>query len=152
MHLGKKQTIMTALIKPSVIAISILTIISLLPQRASESKRQSTRTSTGRATQKIQAAVLLDVSNSMDGLIEQAKAQLWNMVSVMGKATCDNGIAPEIEIALYEYGRSDNDAKAGYVKQISGFTTDLDQLSQKLFSLTTNGGDEYCGQVIFTSL
>lgn len=28
------------------------------------------------ATKKIQVAILLDVSNSMDGLIEQAKAQL----------------------------------------------------------------------------
>src|SRR6188472_661832 len=76
---------------------------------------------------KIQVAILLDVSNSMDGLIEQAKAQLWNMVSVMGKAKCDNQ-APQIEIALYEYGRPTNDVKAGYVKQLSGFTTDLDKL------------------------
>src|SRR5688572_27352170 len=56
---------------------------------------------------KIQVAILLDVSNSMDGLIEQAKAQLWNMVSVMGKATCNDAV-PNIEIALYEYGRPDN--------------------------------------------
>jgi hypothetical protein len=103
------------------------------------------------ANPKIQVAILLDVSGSMDGLIEQAKAQLWNMVNVMGKAQC-NGIAPKIEIALYEYGRSTNDVKAGYVKQISGFTGDLDMLSKNLFSLTTNGGDEYCGQVIYTSL
>ncbi len=100
---------------------------------------------------KIQVAILLDVSNSMDGLIEQAKAQLWNMVSTMGKAQCYNQ-APKIEIALYEYGRSTNDKAEGYVKQISGFTGDLDQLSKKLFSLTTNGGDEYCGHVIYTSL
>src|SRR5215207_5412336 len=57
---------------------------------------------------KIQAAILLDVSNSMDGLIEQAKAQLWNMVSVMGKAKCTEG-TPQIEIALYEYGSPRND-------------------------------------------
>lgn len=100
---------------------------------------------------KIQVAVLLDVSNSMDGLIDQAKAQLWNMVSVMGKAKCE-GVSPKIEIALYEYGRSANDVKVGYVKQISGFSSDLDQLSKNLFSLTTNGGDEYCGHVIYTSL
>lgn len=100
---------------------------------------------------KIQVAILLDVSNSMDGLIDQAKAQLWNMVSVMGKAECNTG-KPDIEIALYEYGRSSNDAKAGYVKQVSPFTHDLDQLSQSLFNLTTNGGDEYCGQVILTSI
>ena len=101
---------------------------------------------------KIQVAILLDVSNSMDGLIEQAKAQLWNMVSVMGKAKCDNDLSPQIEIALYEYGRSSNAVADGYVKQISPFTSDLDKLSQELFKLTTNGGDEYCGQVIYTSL
>jgi hypothetical protein len=101
---------------------------------------------------KIQAAILLDVSGSMDGLIEQAKAQLWNMVNTMGKAKCDGSITPQIEIALYEYGRSTNDVKAGYVKQINGFISDMDSLSENLFSLRTNGGDEYCGQVIFTSL
>src|SRR5437868_11792584 len=99
---------------------------------------------------KIQVAILLDVSNSMDGLIDQAKAQLWNMVSVMGKAKCDD-VTPQIEIALYEYGRTTNNEREGYVKQISGFTSDLDKLSQDLFNLKTLGGDEYCGHVIYTS-
>lgn len=103
------------------------------------------------ATKKVQVAVLLDVSNSMDGLIEQAKAQLWNMVSVLGKATC-NDVAPTVEIALYEYGRPTNDARSGYVKQINYFTRDLDEVSRNLFKLTTNGGDEYCGHVMYTSL
>lgn len=103
------------------------------------------------AKPKIQAAILLDVSNSMDGLINQTKTQLWNMVSVMGKATC-NGSAPDIEIALYEYGRPSNGETNGYVKKISGFTSDLDLLSQQLFGLTTYGGDEYCGHVINSSL
>lgn len=102
-------------------------------------------------TPKIQAAILLDVSNSMDGLIDQAKAHLWNMVSVMGKAKSTGG-TPQIEIALYEYGRSSNDVKEGYVKQISPFSRDLDELSRRLFALTTEGGDEYCGQVIYTAL
>ena len=100
---------------------------------------------------KIQAAILLDVSNSMDGLIEQAKAQLWTMVNTMSKAKC-NGETPQIEIALYEYGRSNNDRGKGYIKQVTPFTSDLDGLSQKLFQLTTNGGEEYCGHVIHTSL
>ncbi|OQP61627.1 VWA domain-containing protein [Niastella populi] len=103
------------------------------------------------AARKVQVAVLLDVSNSMDGLIEQAKAQLWNMVSVLGKATC-NDVAPTVEIALYEYGRPTNDSRSGYVKQINYFTRDLDEVSRNLFKLTTNGGDEYCGHVMYTSL
>lgn len=100
---------------------------------------------------KIQVAILLDVSNSMDGLIEQAKNQLWNMVNVLSKVTC-NGEMPQIEIALYEYGRPENNPKDGYVKQISSFTNNLDSLYRKLISLTTYGGDEYCGHVIYNSL
>ncbi len=103
------------------------------------------------AKPKIQAAILLDVSGSMDGLIQQAKTQLWNMVSVMGKAQC-NGVTPDIEIALYEYGRDTNDPAKGYIRQISPFTTDLDTLSTLLFALNTNGGSEFCGYVIKTAL
>ena len=114
-------------------------------------KEKQTEETPSISNQKIQAAILLDVSNSMDGLIDQAKAQLWNMVSTMGKAKC-NGATPKIEIALYEYGRTTNNEKAGFVKQLMPFTTDLDSLSQILFSLKTDGGDEYCGQVIYTSL
>lgn len=100
---------------------------------------------------KIQAAILLDVSNSMDGLIEQAKAQLWKMMNILGKTSCD-GIPPKIEIALYEYGRPSNGEKNGFVRQISPFGSDLDILSKKLFELQTDGGVEYCGRVIFKSL
>lgn len=104
------------------------------------------------ADPKIQVAILLDVSGSMNGLIEQAKAQLWNMVNTLGKAKCDGAVSPKIEIALYEYGRSSNAVKEGYVKQINSFISDLDSLSENLFSLKTFGGDEFCGQVIYTSL
>jgi len=101
---------------------------------------------------RIQVAILLDVSGSMSGLIEQAKIQLWNMVTTLGRAKCGDAAAPQFELALYEYGRSSNDVKKGYVKQLSPFTSDLDQVSSVLFSLNTNGGDEYCGEVIHTSM
>ena len=104
------------------------------------------------ASPKIQVAILLDVSGSMEGLIEQAKAQLWSMVNTLGKAQCADKTQPRVELALYEYGRTNNDAGKGYVKQLSPFTNDLDQVSKILFSLRTNGGDEYCGQVIYTSM
>ncbi len=102
--------------------------------------------------QKIQVAILLDVSNSMDGLIDQAKAQLWTMVNTLGRVHCENKANPKIEIALYEYGTPRNDVRNGYIKQINNFISDLDSLSENLFALTTNGGDEYCGQVIFKSV
>lgn len=147
---------MIRLFKPTVIAAIILISIILLalksPQKISATRNDDPmQPAKLNDVPKIQAAILLDVSNSMDGLIEQAKAQLWNMVSVMGKAKC-NDVTPQIEIALYEYGRTTNDVRQGYVKQVSSFTSDLDKLSQQLFKLTTDGGDEYCGQVIYNSL
>ena len=139
---------MNLLFKPAVIFVSSWVVLNF-SSPSNEKTYQAPKPL--KTKSKIQAAILLDVSNSMDGLIDQAKAQLWNMVSVMGKAKCD-GETPQVEIALYEYGRDDNDAAKGYVKQISPFSVDLDKLSQHLFSLTTHGGSEYCGQVIYTSL
>ena len=139
---------MNLLFKPAVIFVSSWVVLSF-SSPSNEKIYQAPKPP--KIKSKIQAAILLDVSNSMDGLIDQAKAQLWNMVSVMGKAKCD-GETPQVEIALYEYGRDNNDAAKGYVKQISPFSVDLDKLSQHLFSLTTHGGSEYCGQVIYTSL
>jgi hypothetical protein len=100
---------------------------------------------------KIQVALLLDVSNSMDGLIDQAKAELWSMVDILRKVKCNEAM-PKIEIALYEYGREENDPKHGYIKQINAFTNDLDILYANLMGLSTHGGEEYCGYVMFTSL
>jgi len=102
--------------------------------------------------QNIQLALLLDTSNSMDGLIEQAKSQLWKIVNELAAAKCGDGTQPNIKIALYEYGNDGLPSSEGYIRMVSGFTNDLDLISEKLFSLRTNGGNEYCGHVIQTSL
>ena len=67
---------------------------------------------------KIQVAILLDTSNSMDGLIDQAKSQLWKMVNELALAKDENGHIPNIEIALYDYG-NDNHPFQGRLHQIS---------------------------------
>ncbi|TDI73655.1 MAG: VWA domain-containing protein [Bacteroidetes bacterium] len=99
----------------------------------------------------IKVALLLDTSNSMDGLIDQAKAQLWEIVNELSYAKCKNG-RPNLEIALYEYGNDNLNSREGYLRKILAFTDDLDDVSKELFSLTTNGGSEYCGMVIQASL
>jgi len=99
----------------------------------------------------IKVALLLDTSNSMDGLIDQAKAQLWGIINELSYAKCNNE-HPNLLIALYEYGNDGLNAREGYIRQIIGFSDDLDDISKELFSLTTNGGSEFCGQVIQTSL
>jgi hypothetical protein len=104
------------------------------------------------AKQSIMLALLLDTSNSMDGLIDQAKSQLWKIVNELASARCDDNLRPTIRIALYEYGNDGLPATLGYIRQVSPLTNDLDVISEKLFALRTNGGSEYCGQVIKTSL
>lgn len=100
----------------------------------------------------VKIALLLDTSNSMDGLINQAKAQLWDIVNQFSYAKCGNGHRPGLQIALYQYGNDGLSSKEGYIQQVIGFSSDLDEISEKLFSLSTNGGEEYCGEVIQTSL
>lgn len=135
----------------AVCAAAIILIFLSSGQKYSFHKNPAVK-QTAPGSQKIQVAILLDVSNSMDGLIDQAKAQLWNMVNTLGRTQCENKQAPQIEIALYEYGTPRNDREGGYIRQINNFITDLDSLSENLFALTTNGGDEYCGHVIFRSV
>ncbi|WP_299150920.1 VWA domain-containing protein [uncultured Dokdonia sp.] len=103
-------------------------------------------------TNTIKVALLLDTSNSMDGLIDQARAQLWELVNELALAKCGNDSQPDLKIALYEYGNDRLNAREGYIRMVSAFSTDLDEISKNLFSLTTNGGNEYCGNVIQTSL
>lgn len=99
----------------------------------------------------IKVALLLDTSNSMDGLIDQAKAQLWEIVNELSYAKCDNS-KPNLQIALYEYGNDNLNSDEGFIRQVLAFSNDLDEISKQLFSLTTNGGNEYCGHVIKTAL
>lgn len=96
---------------------------------------------------RIQVAILLDTSNSMDGLIDQARTQLWQIVNEfipVKKA----GQRPSFEVALYEYGNDGLDPKTGFIRLVLPLTNDLDSVSEKLFALRTNGGQEYCGMVI----
>src|SRR5262249_41892181 len=95
----------------------------------------------------VQLAILLDTSNSMDGLIDQAKTQLWNVVNEFVRAR-KNGRPPAIQVALFEYGKSSLPSHEGFVRLILPLTDDLDRVSEELFALKTNGGEEYCGWVI----
>jgi hypothetical protein len=99
------------------------------------------------AEELIQTAILLDTSSSMDGLIDQARTQLWKIVNELATAR-RNGVSPTLEVALYEYGNDGIPADAGYIRRVLPLTRDLDKVSEALFALTTNGGSEYCGAVI----
>lgn len=94
----------------------------------------------------IQVALLLDDSGSMEGLINQARSQLWELIGLLGRTTRD-GKRTRIEVALYHYG--DLSALAAPLVPL---TSDLDLVSERLFSVNGGGGTEACGQVIHQAL
>lgn len=102
------------------------------------------------AQQKIQLVILFDTSNSMDGLIDQAKSRIWAIVNNVSDLKYQ-GTTPSLEIAMYDYGNT-GIKKTNWIRKQLDFTTDLDLVSQKLFALRTNGGDEYCGAAIKQSI
>ncbi|MDP1829779.1 MAG: VWA domain-containing protein [Archangium sp.] len=103
------------------------------------------------AEPKIQIAILLDTSGSMDGLINQTREQLWRIVNTFATAKKE-GKRPKLELALYQYGNDSIPAGQHHVQRIVPLTTDLDKVSEALFKLTTNGGNEYCGAAISHAL
>jgi len=124
---------------------AILVVLSVFTLNVSPARAHDPRPDEPRA--RIQIALLLDTSNSMDGLITQAKTQLWRIVNQFAH-TRHSGKLPKIEVALYQYGNDSLVVTEGFVQQVVPFTDDLDLISEKLFALRTNGGEEYCGEVI----
>ncbi|MDX2287114.1 MAG: hypothetical protein NW241_23310 [Bacteroidia bacterium] len=121
---------------------------------------------------RIQLALILDVSGSMDGLIEQAKSQLWTIVNGLMAADYSEPYGgddysggdsyrggrsrgrntPRLEIALFEYGNIRLGAHNRYMRRIVPFTADLDWISDELFHLYTGGSAEYAGEAIDLAL
>lgn len=96
----------------------------------------------------VELAICLDTSGSMDGLINSARQTLWTIVNDLAKADP----TPTLRVALLSYGNDGNNPENGWVNIETPFTEDLDTVSQMLFALTTNGGTEFVGRVVQTSL
>jgi len=114
---------------------------------------ENIKTNPNDGSSSIKVALLLDTSGSMSGLIEQAKSQLWQILNQLADTEKQNGDEVDLEIALYEYGNPTSaSSRKKQIRKLSAFTSDMDFISEKLFALTTNGGEEYCGQILWTSL
>ena len=70
-----------------------MTLIAFISCNANNKRQDLVSTSTEKTHPNpgkpfIKVALLLDTSNSMDGLIDQAKAQLWDIVNELSYAKC----------------------------------------------------------------
>jgi von Willebrand factor type A domain-containing protein len=91
----------------------------------------------------IDLVVCLDVSGSMNGLIDSAKIKLWDVVNELAKVKP----TPNLRVALYSYGSPQYGRDSGYVRKEIDLTTDLDEVYAKLNALRISGGEEYVARV-----
>jgi hypothetical protein len=96
---------------------------------------------------KIQVAIALDTSGSMSGLIDQTKRQIWKLVNSLSGYE-RNGQKPILQIALLQYGSASLPLTLGAMQTLKPLSTQLDQVSKELFSLTANGSEEYVPMAI----
>jgi von Willebrand factor type A domain len=100
------------------------------------------------ARRDVDLVIALDVSGSMEGLIESAKQRLWDITNELAQARP----VPALRVAILSYGRPSYGEQSGYVRVDLPFTADLDAVNATLFAFRTDGGDEYVARAIQTSL
>ena len=97
----------------------------------------------------IQIALVLDISGSMNGLLNQTREELWKVINLFNGVQY-KGETPEIRVALYTQGM--RKAKTDlFLDQRLALTTDLDQVSEILFSLKIEGSQEYSPSSLYTA-
>jgi hypothetical protein len=100
------------------------------------------------ARRDVDLVIALDVSGSMEGLIESAKQRLWDITNELAQARP----VPNLRVALLSYGSPGYGEQTGYVRVDLPFTADLDAVNAALFAFQTDGRDEYVARAIQTSL
>jgi hypothetical protein len=96
----------------------------------------------------VDLVIALDISGSMEGLIESAKQRLWDITNELAQARP----TPELRVAVLSYGRPSYGEQSGFVRVDLPFTSDLDTVNATLFAFQTDGGDEYVSRAIQTAL
>lgn len=93
------------------------------------------------ATKPVDLVICLDVSGSMNGLIDSARLKLWDVVNELAKIKP----TPMLRVAVYSYGGqgANYPADKGYIHKEIDLTTDLDAVYEKLNALKISGHIEY---------
>lgn len=125
-------------------ALVALAVVAATPLRAQD-KPAAPPTP---ATKPIDLVLCLDVSGSMNGLIDSAKIKLWDIVNELARMKP----TPDLRVALYSYGHDTYTPASGWVRKDLDLTADLDDVYKALNALKTNGGTEYVARVTKAAL
>jgi hypothetical protein len=103
---------------------------------------------TDRPWESIDLVIALDTSDSMKSLIDAARLSLWDAVNELMMAEPQ----PLLRVALLTYGNTANPREQGWVRVETDLTENLDFVSERLFALTTTGGQEYVARALHTAI
>jgi hypothetical protein len=103
---------------------------------------------TDRPWESIDLVIALDTSDSMKSLIDAARLSLWDVVNELMMAEPQ----PLLRVALLTYGNTANPREQGWVRVETDLTGNLDLVSERLFALTTKGGQEYVARALQTAV
>jgi hypothetical protein len=126
---------MSSVRTPAWLAALIVAVGVTTPAQAQEAKPADAKP--------IDLVLCLDVSGSMNGLIDSAKLRLWDIVNEMARLKP----TPNLRVALYSYGHSTYPAATGWVRKEVDLTADLDDVYKSLNALTISGGTELVARV-----
>jgi hypothetical protein len=98
----------------------------------------------------VDVVLCLDVSSSMNDLIDSAKVKLWDLVNELGAVKP----TPRLRVGLYSYGHREYMAGTGWVRKEVDLSDDLDTVYKKLNALriAPPGSDEYVARVCRAAL
>jgi hypothetical protein len=95
----------------------------------------------------VDLVIALDVSGSMRGLLDATRAKLWDVVRLLGRAQPQ----PVVRVGLITFGGKYYSPADGWVRREMDLTTDLDAVSEHLFSLAVRGSQEYVARAVQTA-
>jgi len=102
----------------------------------------------GEATRPVDVVICVDVSGSMQDLLDSARARVWDIVNQLSGMRP----TPELRVGLLSYGTHDSTAENGWISLRLDLTDDLDSVYAELMALTIGGGDEFVGRVVETAV
>jgi len=93
----------------------------------------------------VDLVICLDTSGSMTGLIDSARAKLWDVVTELVRVEPN----ARLRVGLLTYGTPTNSTAAqGWVYRHTDLTPDLDYIYARMMEMSTSGGDEFVGWVL----
>ena len=130
--------------------LSLVTVIALLVISTVSPARSATAAAEILCdkTRAVDLVICLDTSGSMEGLIDAARARVWDVVSKLSRMKP----TPELRVGLLTFGAGAGGPDAGWIVRQTDLTDDLDAVYAKLMALTIGGSEEFVGRAIHTAL